>query len=441
MQVAHDHGIVHRDLKPENVLLAEPSGGANEPLTPKITDFGLAKRLQETTGRTRTGEIMGTPSYMAPEQAAGTKNIGPAADVYALGAILYRLLTGRPPFQADTSLDTMMLVLEQEPVPLRTLNKMLPRDLETIALRCLAKEPVKRYASTAELADDLRRFLDGEPIKARRLSAHQRFFRWCRKRPGAAVARGALALVLLAFFLISLTSRGIAGLDFLALMIGPLISLGAMVRTKLRPFLIGLSVSLLLAIVVISFFRVKDPWLRITDFSGWHLLKSLFPRLNSDEFTILACFLPLLIGLTGGVFFSLRWRILGYCLVMVLWFAALQWPELINYLLVVVAPGLYFGIVCRIVCWYNKGNLIDSIIGSVLGTVIGFFLGIMVFAFAYFVWFGKHSDPLEASIIMILQFIPGPTIGSILGAYLGAISGRNNTRRGHSSVHSSFVKT
>ena len=167
MQVAHDHGIIHRDLKPENVLLAEAAEG---PLTPKITDFGLAKRLQDAAGRTRTGEIMGTPSYMAPEQAAGKKDLGPAADIYALGAILYRLLTGRPPFQADTSLNTLMLVLEQEPLPVRSLNKSLPRDLEAIVLKSLAKQPSERYASAAELADDLRAFLHGEAVTAKQLT-------------------------------------------------------------------------------------------------------------------------------------------------------------------------------------------------------------------------------------------------------------------------------
>ncbi len=167
IQVAHDHGIIHRDLKPENVLLTEAADGT---LTPKITDFGLAKRLQDAAGRTRTGEIMGTPCYMAPEQATGNKEIGPAADIYALGALLYRLLTGRPPFQADTSLSTLMLVLEQEPLPLRALNKSLPRDLEAIVLKCLAKQPSERYASAAGLADDLRAFLHGEAVAAKRLT-------------------------------------------------------------------------------------------------------------------------------------------------------------------------------------------------------------------------------------------------------------------------------
>jgi serine/threonine-protein kinase len=130
----------------------------------------LAKRLQDTAGRTRTGEVVGTPSYMAPEQAAGNKDIGAAADIYALGAILYRLLTGRPPFQAATSLETLQLLLEQEPLPLRSLNKSLPRELEAIALKCLAKNPSERYASAAELAADLRAFLCGEEVSVKPLT-------------------------------------------------------------------------------------------------------------------------------------------------------------------------------------------------------------------------------------------------------------------------------
>lgn len=170
MQAAHEGGIIHRDLKPENVLLCAGQNATDASLALKITDFGLAKRLQSPAGQTRTGDIMGTPSYMAPEQAAGKKDIGPAADIYALGAILYRLLTGRPPFQAETPLDTLVRVLEQEPLPLRALNKSLPRDLEAIVLKCLAKQPSERYGSAAELAEDLRAFRGGEVVTAKRFS-------------------------------------------------------------------------------------------------------------------------------------------------------------------------------------------------------------------------------------------------------------------------------
>ncbi len=143
MQYAHEHGVIHRDLKPANVLLDRQGN-------PRITDFGLAKTIRDDRGLTATGQVMGTPSYMPPEQAAGRLDqIGPAADVYALGAILYCLLTGRPPFQSASAADTILQVLEKQPVPPRELNASVPRDLETIALKCLQKEPKRRYASAA----------------------------------------------------------------------------------------------------------------------------------------------------------------------------------------------------------------------------------------------------------------------------------------------------
>jgi hypothetical protein len=158
MHVAHAKGVIHRDLKPANVLLAEDG-------TPKITDFGLARKLDEV-GQTATGSIMGTPSYMAPEQAEGRKDVGPAADVYALGAILYECLTGRPPFKAATALDTILQVVHDEPAPPRQLNPAVPRDLEAVCLKCLEKAPTRRYASAAELAEDIERFLAGDAVSA-----------------------------------------------------------------------------------------------------------------------------------------------------------------------------------------------------------------------------------------------------------------------------------
>jgi serine/threonine-protein kinase len=194
MNAAHQAGIVHRDLKPGNVLLAE--GG-----TPKITDFGLAKRVQGDSGLTQTGAVLGTPAYMAPEQAGGEgKRVGPAADVYALGTILYECLTGRPPFQGPPSLDTLLQVISQEPVPPRQHNAKVPRDLETICLGCLHKEPLKRYASAEGLAEDLRRWQAGEPITARPVGRWERLVKWVRRRPAAAALTTVSVLALVTVF-------------------------------------------------------------------------------------------------------------------------------------------------------------------------------------------------------------------------------------------------
>jgi WD40 repeat protein/predicted Ser/Thr protein kinase len=197
MAYAHARGVVHRDLKPENVLLAEDG-------TPKVTDFGLAKRVEGGSGLTQTGAILGTPSYMAPEQAGGQgKQVGPAADIYALGAVLYRLVTGRPPFQAATPLDTVLQVISDEPAAVRQLQPGCPRDLETICHKCLQKVPAKRYASAADLAEDLRRCRAGEPVLARPVRAPERLWRWCRRNPALAGLTTAVFLTLIAATIIS----------------------------------------------------------------------------------------------------------------------------------------------------------------------------------------------------------------------------------------------
>ena len=187
---AHQKGVLHRDLKPSNILI----DGSDQP---QITDFGLAKRLTgSTTSLTLTGEALGSPNFMPPEQAAGRpKAIGPASDVYGLGAILYYLVTSRPPFIADNLTAAVRQVQDQEPVSPRMLNPGVPKELETICLKCLQKEPSKRYATAGELADELDRFRRGEPILARPVGPVGRAWRWCRRRPALAAALAAVIVL------------------------------------------------------------------------------------------------------------------------------------------------------------------------------------------------------------------------------------------------------
>lgn len=215
MAYAHQQGVIHRDLKPANILLsggpemppeAGPGNGTGLPASsrladriPKIADFGLAKRFREDPSQTTTGTLLGTPTYMSPEQAsARNRDVGPASDQYTLGAILYEMLIGRPPVQGVTMVETLALVGTQEPVPPRQLQPSIPADLETICLKCLQKDPTQRYADCTALADDLRRYLNGEPIQARPVGSVERLWRWCKRNPRTAVLSGSVFLLLLA---------------------------------------------------------------------------------------------------------------------------------------------------------------------------------------------------------------------------------------------------
>jgi WD40 repeat protein len=204
IDAAHRAGVVHRDLKPANILLDHTeqrdttAGGFHfDTAVPKITDFGLAKWSDRDTGATGTGAVLGTPGYMAPEQAAGRKkDVGIAADIHGLGAILYELLTGRAPFRADSTTEALLQVLLVDAVPPRRLVSGIPRDIETIALKCLEKNPARRYHSAAELAEDLRRFQTDEPITARATGPLGRFAKWIRREPTIAALLGAIVATL-----------------------------------------------------------------------------------------------------------------------------------------------------------------------------------------------------------------------------------------------------
>ena len=197
IQYAHEKQVIHRDIKPANILLDEQDG-------PHITDFGIAKILDQTQSNTATGEFMGTADYIPPEQATGdVEQIGPQSDVYSLGATLYALLTGRPPFQAATLADTIVQLLNRDPLPVRRLNPAVPVDLETICQKCLEKQPARRYASAEELADELRRFLNHEPIHARPVGKLAQLAKWSKRNPVQSLLAATIVISLLALVAIT----------------------------------------------------------------------------------------------------------------------------------------------------------------------------------------------------------------------------------------------
>ena len=210
LQAAHDQGVIHRDLKPSNILLAHASSSCSRPacpsrgvrLEPKIGDFGLAKLVEYDAKATQIGAAIGTPHYMAPEQTGLVKHAqqGPATDIYGLGAILYEMLIGHPPFEGATRRETIRNVVSSEVVSPRGLRSSVPRDLETICLKCLERDPSQRYASSGALADDLERFLEGRPIRSRRIRSIERGARWCRRNPIIAGLLASLIAVFLAGF-------------------------------------------------------------------------------------------------------------------------------------------------------------------------------------------------------------------------------------------------
>jgi eukaryotic-like serine/threonine-protein kinase len=204
VEYAHGRGLLHRDLKPSNILLDQHD-------RPRVTDFGLAKRLNADQEITLSGQVLGTPAFTAPEQA-GRKaaTIGPWSDVYGLGAVLYHLITARPPFTGESATEILAQVIESEPIAPRLLHPALDRDLETICLKCLEKDPARRYGSAKEFCSDLSRFLENEPILARPINFAERTGRWCKRRPALSTALGAIALLLVGIALLSLLAeRGV----------------------------------------------------------------------------------------------------------------------------------------------------------------------------------------------------------------------------------------
>jgi hypothetical protein len=439
MNFVHQRGIIHRDLKPGNVLLT-PAG------MPKISDFGLAKLLGEEAERTQSGAILGTPSYMAPEQAAGkVREVGPAADIYALGAILYELLTGRPPFHAETTVDTLLQVVECEPVAPRALNPQVPRSLETICMKCLQKNPAQRYPSAAALEEDLRCFLTDEPIRARAEGMGERLVRWISRHPGASFARGLAGLILLPLLLLdALGGRPPVGIPLTIVLL--ILVMNADRRAAILATVAAAGVAG--TAWVLHYFAVlrwewspggpleglAGPWLPCA--IGCLLVGVVVGALVRDRRRTLRIYLPLVLGLV--CLELLYWHDL--------WILQHAWLTLERPALL----ALLAGPVCAFVAWWLKGDKISAVLGA-------FFCQILLFPCIFFLpllllpspqfweayWAssrtGKPLDTSQMDPSQLFQMDRVPLVIAIVltlfllsvfgGASIGVIVGRGSERR------------
>jgi tRNA A-37 threonylcarbamoyl transferase component Bud32 len=385
VHAAHRQGIVHRDIKPQNILLTEDG-------QPKIADFGLAKQL-DVGGQTRTGEVMGTPSYMAPEQAAGRKDVGPAADVYALGAVLFELLTGRPPFVAPTALDTILQVIEAEAPPARSISPAVPRDLDTVCGKCLRKKPADRYESAQALADDLRRYLDGEPVHARPPRLWERLNRRVRALPETTSVGGVVGVALLLAALLISRQSAFVGL-------GTLAAMTALVRARIRPLLTGTLLGLVPGVLL----------------ALWDVLPGSGDRLDTNWLARGAAVLLVAVfcGLAAGSAARERRRALLY--VPVLLFLAWLGQGVENAVLLLASGwgiGLAYAVLGRAAAWYFEGNVVSAILGSLGLTLFGGILGAVLVAALASWWAGTARDWLLVAILA--PILPA---SAVLGAVL-----------------------
>jgi hypothetical protein len=379
VDAAHRQHVLHRDLKPANVLLTT-SG------QPKLTDFGLAKKLDEP-GQTASGAVMGTPSYMAPEQAGGrAKELGPAVDVYALGAILYECLTGRPPFKAATTFDTLMQVLNDEPVPPGQLNSRVDPDLEAICLNCLAKDPQQRYASAAALAEDLTRFQAGDrPIHAGRLDEWALAVRWARKFwITAALTILTVSLMLLVYLVAAALSVAQNTAAFFPIVAAWVPGFLATMAILVRPRRWVVCVSMLF--VVVAFGLPWASWAMLGGASGGALLPAA--QQSPDAFTVFA----------------------------------------ISAVVGVIAAGVFGGISRGVARWY-RCEMLTVFFGGQIGASLATTCCCCV-SWLLFAMYTTQAPLGQRSPYVLSALGLAPSIGSLLGFCLGVfVVARFNSRR------------
>ena len=420
---AHQRGIIHRDLKPANILLSfsgkpeaffakNASGLPLNECVPYVIDFGLARRVEGDSALTQTGAIVGTPSYMAPEQARAEKQLSTGVDVYALGAILYELLTGEPPFKGATQLDTILQVLEHDPADPRTLNPSADRDLSVIALRCLEKEPANRYTSAEALAEELERWLTNEPIQARKSSVQYRMVKWAGRHPIAVSLRFLAIAILLIFTGCGFGDTLWPTLLAIAVLTGIMIAHG-------KTFLIALIV-----FGVISLPAAVGACLVGDEVSTW--LRNNGLDVGSFDILQLVLFFPLGVAILLGI--AVRHRIaelagvgpglFGLAAACWLWQPGFDaGPELPSFKLFFLGPtvGLLLGVLCKLVSHLAGGNLLDIACGTFFGAIVGSVVSFMI---------AGAIAPTPDAITMLYISVPLLPFGPVVGAIVGARAGR-----------------